>query len=79
MSARKQPAGGSEGGGAGGAGGVGGVGGGLEGDESARPLTTAGRGAEREAGRGAELPPPMFAEAEVETSEQARYRGDIDV
>ena len=72
--------GGGEGGGAGGgAGGAGGVGGGLEGGESTRPLTTEERGAVREAGRGAGLPPAMFAEAEVETSEQARCRGDIDV
>ena len=66
-------------GGVGGVGGAGGVGGGLEGGESTRPLTTEERGAVREAGRGAGLPPAMFAEAEVETSEQARYRGDIGV
>ena len=62
-----------------GVGGAGGVGGGLEGGESTRPLTTEERGAVREAGRGAGLPPAMFAEAEVETSEQARYRGNIGV
>jgi len=66
-------------GGVGSVGGAGGVGGGLEGGESTRPLTTEERGAVREAGRGAGLPPAMFAEAEVETSEQARYRGNIGV
>ena len=66
-------------GGVGGVGGAGGVGGGLEGGESTRPLATEERGGVREAGRGAGLPPAMFAEAEVETSEQARYRGNIGV